>query len=114
VTTAADILALQQAARAVQVAGPVRRYIVDMVRQTRSADEIQLGASPRASLALHRGGQALAALRGRDFVKPDDVKELAVPVLAHRLILTPEARLRGRSAGDVVRTLVSRVAVPVE
>jgi MoxR-like ATPase len=114
VASAADILALQQAARAVQVADPVRRYIVDMVRQTRSADEIQLGASPRASLSLHRGGQALAALRGRDFVKPDDIKELAVPVLAHRLILTPEARLRGRSAGDVVRTLVSRVAVPVE
>ncbi len=114
VTTGADVLALQQAARAMHVADVVRRYIVDVVRATRGADEVQLGASPRASLALHHGGQALAALRGRDFVKPDDVKELAAPVLAHRLILTPEARLRGRSPTEVVRALVARVAVPVE
>jgi MoxR-like ATPase len=114
VTSGSDILALQKATRDVQIAGLVRRYIVDVVRTTRSADEIQLGGSPRASLALHRGAQALAALRGRDFVKPDDIKELAVPVLAHRLILTPEARLRGRSPADIVRALVARVPVPVE
>jgi len=113
-TTGADVLALQQAVRTVQVADVIRRYIVDVVRVTRSADEVQLGASPRASLALHRGAQALAALRGRDFVIPDEIKELAAPVLAHRLILTPEARLRGRSPADVVRALVGRVAVPVE
>ena len=114
VMTGADVLALQQAVRTVQVADVVRRYIVDVVRVTRSADEVQLGASPRASLALHRGAQALAVLRGRDFVKPDEIKELTAPVLAHRLILTPEARLRGRSAADVVRALVGRVGVPVE
>jgi MoxR-like ATPase len=96
------------------VADPVRRYIVDIVRSTRANEDIQLGASPRGSLALHRGAQALAALRGRDFVKPDDVKELAAPILGHRMILTPEARLRGRSPADVVRALVARVAVPVE
>jgi MoxR-like ATPase len=83
-------------------------------RATRTSDEIQLGASPRAALALHRGAQALAAMRGRDFVKPDDIKELAAPTLAHRLILHPEARLRGRSPADIVRALVSRVAAPVE
>ena len=83
-------------------------------RPSRASDDVQLGASPRASLALQRAAQALAALRGRDFVKPDDVKELAAPVLGHRLILHPEARLRGRSPADVVRGLVARVPAPVE
>ncbi|MBK9715536.1 MAG: MoxR family ATPase [Kouleothrix sp.] len=114
VVVGADVLALQRSVREVHVAGVVRRYIVDVARATRSYDDIQLGASPRASLALHRGAQALAALRGRDFVKPDDIKELAGPVLAHRLILTPEARLRGRSPAEVVRNVVARVAAPVE
>jgi MoxR-like ATPase len=114
VTAGDDVLALQRAARAIHVADVVRRYIVDVVRATRAYDEIQLGASPRASLALHRGAQALAAVRGRDFVKPDDVKELSVPILAHRLILAPEARLRGRSPAEVVRNVVARVPAPVE
>ncbi len=114
VAAAADILALQRAVRQVHVADVMRRYVVEVVRATRVGEEIQLGASPRASLALHRASQALAALRGRDFVTPDDVKELAAPVLAHRLILHPEARLRGHSPAEVVRALVSRVAVPVE
>ena len=114
VISAADVLAQQRAVRSVRVADLVRRYIVDMVRATRASDDVQLGASPRASLALHRGAQALAALRGRDFVKPDDVKELAVPVLAHRLILAPEARLRGRSPAEVVKQIVARVPAPVE
>jgi MoxR-like ATPase len=114
VAEGADVLALQGAVRQVHVADVLRRYIVDMVRATRGTDDIQLGASPRASLALHRGAQALAALRGRDFATPDDIKELAAPILAHRLILTPEARLRGRSPAEVVRNVVARVAAPVE
>ncbi len=114
VATGADVLALQHAVRQVHVADVVRRYVVEIARATRSSDEVQLGASPRASLALHRAAQALAALRGRDFVTPDDVKELAVPTLAHRLIVHPEARLRGRSPADIIRTLVSRVPAPVE
>ncbi len=109
-----DVLALQQAVRQVHVAEPVRRYAVEVVRATRSSDEVQLGASPRASLALHRAAQALAALRGRDFVKPDDIKELAAPVLAHRLILHTEARLRGRAPSTVVQALIARVPAPVE
>ena len=109
-----DILALQHAIRAIHVADPVRRYIVEIVRATRSNEDIQLGASPRGSLALHRGAQALAALRGRDFVKPDDIKELAVPILGHRLILNPEARLRGRAPATVVGNILARVPAPVE
>jgi MoxR-like ATPase len=114
VASAADLIALQQIVRQVHVADVVRRYIVEVVRASRASDEVQLGASPRASQALQRAAQALAALRGRDFVRPDDVKELAAPVLAHRLILHPEARLRGRSSADVVRALVARVPAPVE
>jgi MoxR-like ATPase len=114
VIEAADVLALQRAARAIHVADVVRRYVVEIVRATRTNEDIQLGASPRASLALHRGAQALAALRGRDFVKPDDVKELAAPTLGHRLILTPEARLRGRAPATVVSNILTRVPAPVE
>jgi MoxR-like ATPase len=105
---------LQRAVRQVHVADAIRRYVVEVARASRASDEVQLGASPRASLALHRAAQALAALRGRDFVTPDDVKELAPPVLAHRLILHSEARLRGRSPAEVVRGLVARVPAPVE
>ena len=114
VASAADMLALQRAVRQVHVADSLRRYAVEVVRTTRSSDEVQLGASPRASLALQRAAQALAALRGRDFVKPDDIKELSAPVLAHRLILHPEARLRGRAPATVVRALIARVPAPVE
>lgn len=105
---------LQRAVRTVHVEPLVRRFIVEVVRSTRSSDEVELGASPRASLALQRGAQALAALNGRDFVTPDDVRSLAVPVLAHRLILHAESRLRGRSTEMVVRALAEKVPAPVE
>jgi MoxR-like ATPase len=111
---AADVLVLQRAIRTIHVAEPVRRYVVEIVRATRAHEDIQLGASPRASLALHRGAQALAALRGRDFVRPDDIKELAAPTLGHRLILTPEARLRGRAPATVIGNILARVPAPVE
>jgi MoxR-like ATPase len=110
----ADVLALQRAVRAIHVADPVRRYIVEIVRATRANEDIQLGASPRGSLALHRGAQALAALRGRDFAKPDDIKELVAPILGHRLILAPEARLRGRAPATVIGNILARVPAPVE
>jgi MoxR-like ATPase len=114
VASAGEIIGLQRTVRQVHAADVLRRYVVEVVRATRASDEVQLGASPRASLALQRAAQALAALRGRDFVVPDDVKELAPPVLAHRLILHSEARLRGRSPAEVVRALVARVPAPVE
>ena len=110
----AQVLALQQFIREVKVGDAVRRYLVAIVRATRASDAVELGASPRGSLALHRGAQALAALRGRSYVLPDDVKELAPDILAHRLMLQAEARLRGRSASAVVRQIVETVPVPVE
>ncbi|HEU4321649.1 MAG TPA: AAA family ATPase [Roseiflexaceae bacterium] len=114
VADGATLEALQRAVRVTNIAEPLRRYVVDLVRATRDSDEIELGASPRASLALQRAAQALAAIRGRDFVTPDDVKTLGPAILSHRLILRSEARLRGRSASDVVRALMERVPVPVE
>ncbi len=85
-----------------------------LVQATREHPDVKLGASPRATLGLHRAAQALAAMRGRGFVTPDDVKYLAVPALAHRLIAKTEARLRGHSAEETVRSLLAQVPVPVE
>ncbi|HEX6287695.1 MAG TPA: MoxR family ATPase [Herpetosiphonaceae bacterium] len=114
VAGAEELRALQAAVGQVQVADVVRQYMIAIVRATRGADELELGASPRGSLALYRTSQAYAALQGRAWVLPDDVKRMTVPALSHRLILHPEARLRGRSAASVVRQIVERVPVPVE
>jgi MoxR-like ATPase len=88
--------------------------MVEIVRATRRSDAVELGASPRGSLALYRGAQALAALRSRTYVLPDDVKELAPDVLGHRLMLQAETRLRGRTASSVVQQVLDTVPVPVE
>jgi MoxR-like ATPase len=114
VTTAEEIAELQAAAHTVHVGDAVRDYLVRLVRATRAHGLIELGASPRATLALYRSAQALAAIRGRDFVLPDDVKRLAGPVLAHRLIVSPQARLRGRSTAQILDEIVGSVPVPVE
>jgi MoxR-like ATPase len=114
VSSSDEILALEQQARAIHVDESVSRYIVQVVRATRQNDAIQLGASPRASIFLHRGAQALAALRGRAFVIPDDVKYLAPAILSHRVMISPQARLRGRSRDDIVAGIVGAVPVPVE
>ena len=90
----------------------VKRYIVDVVNQTRRHDDIYLGASPRGSLALYRTGQTRAAIIGRDYVIPDDVKALAAPVLAHRLIVSPSARLRDVTGEAVIREILSTMPVP--
>ncbi|MGO8946601.1 MAG: AAA family ATPase [Ktedonobacterales bacterium] len=100
--------------RAVTVAEPVTEYLLAIVRGTREHPATELGGSPRASLALFRAAQARAAMHGRDYVKPDDVKQLAVPVLAHRLIITAQSRLRGQDAEHVVESVVGSTAVPVE
>lgn len=102
----------QQAVREVHVAPEVRRYIVELTRRTRDLPGVYLGASPRGSLALFRAAQAQAALEERDYVIPEDVQRLAVPVLAHRLILAPQARLQGRTPEDVVRELLEQVPAP--
>ncbi|HEX6386464.1 MAG TPA: MoxR family ATPase [Anaerolineae bacterium] len=110
----ADILAMQDEVRRIRVEDSVRHYIVSVCRATRSHEDIELGASPRATMALYRTCQALAAIRGRDFVIPDDVKTMAPHVLTHRLMVNPQTRLRGRRPDDVIREVVNTVSVPVE
>ena len=114
VVEAGHILEVQDAVRRVKVAQPVRSYLVNVARATRSHPAVDLGVSPRGTLSLYRTSQALAVLRGRDFVIPDDVKYLAPSVLTHRLIISSETRLRGRTAEEVVRGIVDQVPVPVE
>ena len=112
--SAADIVAMQAERGAVHVGDEVRAYLLQVVRSTRSDERVALGASPRAALALHRAIQAGALLAGRAFAVPDDVKALAPAVLAHRLILSTEARLRGHTAEAVVAAVLDQVPVPVE
>ena len=107
-----DILSIQEAVKAVYVDDLIREYIVGLVAKSRNHAEAALGASPRGSLALFRGTQALALIRGRDFVLPDDVKELAVPMLSHRIIVSPAGRMRGVQSTDIVEELIEQVAVP--
>jgi MoxR-like ATPase len=109
-----ELLELQKLCRRVYVDASVRDYITAITWATRSHASIKLGASPRASLGLHLASQSLAAIRGRNFVVPDDVKSLAVPVLAHRMISKTEARLRGKSLESIVREILAAVPVPVE
>ncbi len=114
VTSPADLIAVSTAARAVTISADLRRYLTRLVRATRANESVELGASPRGTLALGRAAQALAALRGRDYVLPDDIKELVPATLAHRIILSPEARLRGRTVGQLLEEIVASIPVPVE
>jgi MoxR-like ATPase len=114
VVTGEQFLALLPVVRAVHVASVVAQYLLAVVRATRDHPSVELGASPRAALALFRASQARAVMQGRGYVLPDDVKALAIPVLAHRLVTTAEGRLRGRAAGQVVQDLIAQTPVPVE
>ena len=107
-----DVLALKRDVKAVRVSDEIKRYVVDLVGKTRSAPGVQLGASPRASLALTKTAQALALLDGREFVTPEHVQEIAVPVIAHRIVLDPQARFSGATAQGLVEDILKRVAVP--
>jgi MoxR-like ATPase len=113
VADAADVLGLVTAARSVYVEESLGRYIVALLRQTRGDSRLYLGASPRAGIALLRVAKARALAEGRDYVVPDDVKAVAAPVLAHRLILAPEARSAGLGAKELVADALSRTPVPV-
>jgi len=113
VVSTADLLAAQQAVREIYVDIKVRRYLTEIVHRTREHDDVALGGSPRASLALFRTSQALAALNGRSFVRPDDVKNMAAAVLTHRLILRPESRLRKVTPAAVVAEVVAEIRVPI-
>ncbi len=113
VVSAEEVLAAQEAIRDIHVDAKIRRYILEIVHATRQHDEVALGGSPRASLALYRCGQALAGINDRRFVLPDDIKKMAVPVLAHRLILKPESRLRKVTPAAVINEILTEVSVPV-
>ena len=112
VVSADELVACQQVVRDIRVDEKVRHYLMQIVHDTRSHEDLSLGGSPRASLALFRCSQALAALRGRQYVLPDDVKRVAGPVLTHRVILRPESRLRKRTSEQVVEEVVAEIAVP--
>jgi MoxR-like ATPase len=111
---AQDLLRLLPLVRAVRVAPAVAEYLLSVVRMTREHPAVELGASPRAALALFRASQALAAMSGREYVKPDDVKRLAESALAHRLVASPQSRLRGQDMGQVIRDVLEKTPVPVE
>ncbi len=108
------VMAMQRAVRVVRVEESVRDYIISIVRATRVHASVELGASPRGSLYLYRASQAFAALRGRDFVLPDDVKYLVPFVLTHRLIISAQTRLRGRDVNQIIKQVIDSVPVPVE
>ncbi|MEO6043380.1 MAG: MoxR family ATPase [Tepidiformaceae bacterium] len=112
VTDANEILQLQRAVKEIYVDPLIKQYIVGLANATREHESVYLGASPRGSLALFRTSQAKALLEARDFVTPDDVKELALVALGHRIILSPGAKVKGVTVGDVVANCLARVPVP--
>ena len=114
VTSASEIMDIRRQVQEIYVESSVRRYILEVVRKTRTNPSIALGGSPRASLSLYRASQALALIQGRDFVLPDDVKRLAVPVLGHRLILSTEAYLHNTSKEELIADILSTLPVPAE
>jgi MoxR-like ATPase len=114
VITSDELLAMQQEARQIRVEASVRNYIVAIARATREHTEVALGASPRGTMALYHCAQAWAAIHGRVFIVPDDVKKLAPYVLTHRILIHPQVRLRGRKPEDIVAEIVDTVPVPVE
>jgi MoxR-like ATPase len=114
VTDPEEIIQMQIERSSVRIEDSVRDYIVRIARATREHNEIQLGASPRAALALYHSAQAWAAIHGRDFVLPDDVKNMAPHVLTHRLMVSPQAQLRGRVPSQLVGDIVDSIPVPVE
>ena len=108
-----DVRMLRRVVSSVRISDEIKRYIVDIVGATRNAQGIKMGASPRASLAMMKVGQAMALFDGLEFVTPDHVQELAVPVLAHRIVIDPQAQFSGRTAEIVVSETIEAVPVPV-
>jgi MoxR-like ATPase len=112
VATADELIAAQQAIRTIHVDPRVRQYLLQIVHDTREHEDLALGGSPRASIALFRCAQAMAAIRGRNFVQPDDVKRVVDPVMNHRIIVRPESRLRKITAEQTMQQIVAQIAVP--
>ncbi len=113
VSSLTDILSLQEQVKGVHVEDVLKGYIVDIIEQTRKSEFVALGASPRGSLNLYRAARARAFIRGRDYILPDDIQEMAVLVLPHRLLMNSDARMKGMTAEEIVTQAVSRVQVPV-
>ncbi len=113
VTSPEEIVQMQQAVRDVQMDDKVRAYLVQVVRATREHPAADLGVSPRGSLALYRASQARAAVLGRDYVLPDDIKALTPTVLTHRIHISPQTRLRGRTPEEILQEIISQVPAPV-
>ena len=111
---AKELLDLQRLSQQVYVEPSVRGYLTALTRATRSHADIRLGASPRSSLGLHSAAQALAAIQGRSFVIPDDVKSLFIPVIAHRLLIKAEARMRGKTEEDILMEILEQTSIPLE
>jgi MoxR-like ATPase len=107
-----DVVALRRAVEGVRISEELKRYAVDLAGATRTATGVQLGASPRASIALMKTAQALALFEGQDFVAPEQIQSLAVPVIAHRLVLEPQARFSGVTAPGIVGEIVRKLPVP--
>ena len=110
--TLADVIALKRAVENIRISAELKRYAVDLVAATRTAQGVQLGASPRASIALMKTAQAMALFDGQDFVTPEQIQKLAVPVIAHRLVLEPQARFSGITARGVVEDVLKKIKVP--
>ena len=98
--------------RTIHIEEKIAAYIANIVNQTRLTGDLYLGASPRASIAIMVGSKAMAAIRGRDFVIPDDVKEISYPAIRHRIILTPEKEMEGKNADEIISQILNRVEVP--
>jgi len=107
-----DVLGVRRRASGVRMSDELKRYVVDVVRETRAANGVQLGASPRASLALMKTAQALALSEGREFVIPEDVRQMAVPVIAHRMVAEPQARFAGVTTAGIVEEILTKVPLP--
>ena len=112
VAALADVLALKRAVEKIRISEELKRYAVDLVAATRTAGGVQLGASPRASIALMKTAQAMALFEGLDFVSPEHIQKLAVPVIAHRVVLEPQARFSGLTARGVVEDILKKLKVP--
>ena len=107
-----EVIGLKQAVEQVRVSDELKRYVVELVGATRSASGVQLGASPRAAIALMKAAQALALFDGLDFVTPEPIQELAVAIIAHRLVMEPQARFSGQTARSVVEEVLRKTKVP--
>lgn len=112
VATPEEMLELRKARRSIRVSAPIKEYIADIVRATRSHAAVEFGASPRGSLGLMKAGQAQALVRGREFVLPDDIKSLTVPVIAHRLVLKQQERLRGEDSRALLESILEDISIP--